>query len=193
MKTLIQNVRLFDGERVHPGVSVILDDDLIAEVNPNPALTVTGAHLVDGTGRTLLPGLIDAHTHAVPGSLTQVARFGVTTELDMFSVPSTLPLTRAEAERQGAADLRSSRVGATAPGGHPAQFMGEVLGASPPSRDPGTRRTSSASGSPKAPTTSKSSSRTAPAWGPHCRHWTRPPYGRWWRRRTRRDCSRSPT
>ena len=41
--------------------------------------------MIDGTGKTLLPGLIDSHTHVWPGSLESAIVFGVTTELDMFS------------------------------------------------------------------------------------------------------------
>ncbi len=44
------------------------------------------ALVIDGTGLTLLPGLIDAHTHTFGVSgLQQALIFGVTTELDMFT------------------------------------------------------------------------------------------------------------
>jgi len=38
---------------------------------------------VAGAGRTLLPGLIDAHAHSLGDTLRNALVFGVTTELDM--------------------------------------------------------------------------------------------------------------
>jgi predicted amidohydrolase YtcJ len=64
---------------------VLVQDGQVAAVGtdlaaPRDALVVTGDN------RTLLPGLIDSHTHAaVPGALEQAIVFGVTTELDMFA------------------------------------------------------------------------------------------------------------
>ncbi|MFI7444154.1 amidohydrolase family protein [Nonomuraea indica] len=127
--TVIRDVRIFDGEGIVPRGSVLVRDGLIACVGQ---VDVPGdAQVIEGEGRTLLPGLIDAHTHAFPGKLEQAVRFGVTTELDMFSVPSILRQVRAEAAKPYAADLRTSGTGATAPGGHPSQFMAEVFGAFP--------------------------------------------------------------
>jgi imidazolonepropionase-like amidohydrolase len=57
------NVRIFDGHSADlvPG-TVVIDGGTIASVGaaPPPA----GAEVVDGGGRTLMPGLIDAHIHA---------------------------------------------------------------------------------------------------------------------------------
>ncbi|MFD4197098.1 amidohydrolase family protein [Amycolatopsis thermoflava] len=126
MRTLIRGVRVFDGERTIARADVLIDGDRIAE--PGGPADV----LVDGTGRTLLPGLIDAHTHTFDGNLAQALRFGVTTELDMFCLPANLSRQRAlAAERDDVADIRSSGVLATAPGGHPSQLMtalGDTLG-----------------------------------------------------------------
>lgn len=79
---------------------------------------------IDGSGKTLLPGLVDAHTHTFDGSLTQALTFGVTTELDMFCLPGNLARQRQLAARNDdVADLRSAGMLATAPGGHPGQLM----------------------------------------------------------------------
>lgn len=119
MRTLIRAVRVFDGEKTVPTADVLIDGHLIAEPDDRP-VDVT----VDGTGRTLLPGLIDAHTHTFDGSLAEALTFGVTTELDMFCLPENLARQRAlAASRDDVADLRSAGVLATAPGGHPTQVV----------------------------------------------------------------------
>jgi len=56
------NVRVFDGERILPRSSVLVENGLIRAVGPDlrqPAKT----KVIEGGGKTLLPGLIDAHTH----------------------------------------------------------------------------------------------------------------------------------
>ena len=81
----IRNVRVFDGERTIARTDVIVAGGTIAAVGgPVPR----GAAEIDGTGHTLLPGLIDAHTHAFGDALERALQFGVTTELDMFTEPS---------------------------------------------------------------------------------------------------------
>ncbi|MBL1079021.1 amidohydrolase family protein [Nocardia sp. 2] len=78
----------------------------------------------------MLPGLIDAHTHVFDGSLVRALRFGVTTEIDMFCLPTLLAAQRAlAAERDDVADLRSAGTLATAPGGHPLQLFAAVAAA----------------------------------------------------------------
>ncbi|TDC75050.1 amidohydrolase family protein [Streptomyces hainanensis] len=120
MRTLIRDVRVFDGERAVRGrADVLVDGETIAAPDGRPVDVV-----VEGAGRTLLPGLIDAHTHVFDGDLARALRFGVTTELDMFCLPPNLARQRRlAAERDDLADIRSSGVLATPPGGHPSQLM----------------------------------------------------------------------
>jgi len=121
MRTLIRGVRVFDGERVAPSADVLVEGEVIG--------THDGGSVdeeVDGAGRTLLPGLIDAHTHVFDGSLAKALEFGVTTELDMFCLPGNLARQRALAATDEVADLRSAGVLATAPGGHPTQIMANL-------------------------------------------------------------------
>jgi adenine deaminase len=57
--TLIQNVRVFDGQETFNARSVLIDHGKIIDVDfhgPTPS----GARTVDGRGKTLLPGLIDS-------------------------------------------------------------------------------------------------------------------------------------
>ena len=118
MATTIVNARVFDGENMRPWTSVRFEGGIITHCTEQPAVML-GDEVVDADGGTLLPGLIDAHIHLVPGALEQSLTFGVTTVLEMFSKPETVAAAKDRATRSGAADVRSSGIGATAPGGHP--------------------------------------------------------------------------
>jgi imidazolonepropionase-like amidohydrolase len=121
----IHHVRVFDGATVLPSATVEVDDGVIVRVNADGRAT-PALEQIDGAGMTLLPGLIDAHTHIHESDdLRQALAFGVTTELDMFSLPSILtPLKKFAAGKDGAtlADFRSAGILATAPGGHGTQY-----------------------------------------------------------------------
>lgn len=125
----IRDARVFDGERVHPAVTVLVRDGRIAAVGPAVEVPA-GADVVDGTGHTLLPGFIDAHTHTLaPEVLKTALAFGVTTQLDMFTAPETVTRLRAEQEAGeafGRAHLFSSGILATAPGGHGTEYGIEI-------------------------------------------------------------------
>jgi len=83
--TAITNVRVFDGEKVIPSATVVVEGDLVTAVGPG-AVVPPGAEVVDGTGKTLLPGLIDSHVHIWnEDSLRQTTVFGVTVLVDMFT------------------------------------------------------------------------------------------------------------
>ena len=62
--TLVRNARLLDPEAgtLVDGQEVLVVGDRIADVRPEGA-SAPGAAVIDGAGRTLLPGLIDAHVH----------------------------------------------------------------------------------------------------------------------------------
>lgn len=122
---VIRDVRLFDGEAVVARTSVAVQDDTIVAVGPDLVVEAS-ATVVDGDGRTLLPGLVDAHTHVQSlEQLRQALVFGVTTELDMFTLPAVLgPLRKLQGGAGGrvVADLRSAGILATAPGGHGTEY-----------------------------------------------------------------------
>jgi imidazolonepropionase-like amidohydrolase len=61
---LLENARLLDVEAgaIREGASVLVDGERIAEVSDR-AITSRDAQRVDLAGRTLMPGLIDAHVH----------------------------------------------------------------------------------------------------------------------------------
>src|SRR5262249_49172049 len=121
---VINNVRIFDGSSVIPTGAVIIEGARIKSVGKKVA-PPEGAEIIDGTGQTLLPGLIDSHTHAYGAALKQAVMFGVTTELDMFSDYRTAAQMRkeqAEGKAPDRADLFSAGRLVTAPGGHGTEY-----------------------------------------------------------------------
>jgi imidazolonepropionase-like amidohydrolase len=120
----ITNVRIFDGTRVIPRGTVVFQGREIKAVGANAAVP-QGAQVIDGAGQTVLPGLIDSHTHAFGEALGRALVFGVTTELDMFTDPGLARQMREEQAKTGApdrADLFSAGVLATVPGGHGTEY-----------------------------------------------------------------------
>jgi imidazolonepropionase-like amidohydrolase len=117
--TTIVNARVFDGTTSQAWTSVRFSNGLITRCSVASAAE-EGDEVIDAGGGTVFPGLIDAHVHLVPGALAQSLTFGVTTVLDMFSKPDLVARAKEQAgARPDVADVRSSGVGATAPGGHP--------------------------------------------------------------------------
>ena len=121
---IIRNVRVFDGKRVLSSSNVLVIDGRIRAVGakfdaPKDFPTV------DGSGKTVLPGLIDAHTHSWGDAARDALRFGVTTELDMMGDVNRLPALktrRASLAKTDEADLWSAGAAVTAPGGHGTQY-----------------------------------------------------------------------
>jgi imidazolonepropionase-like amidohydrolase len=74
--TLFLNVRIFDGKNstLSPPSSVLVTGNTIQLVSPSPidANTIKNATVINGGGRVLLPGLIDAHWHAFMASVPQM-------------------------------------------------------------------------------------------------------------------------
>ena len=122
--TIFHQVRIFDGERVLLDDTVLVEEGTITAVGSHLAIPPE-ATLVDGTGLTLLPGLIDAHTHTFGPALQQALIFGVTTELDMFTdwrLAQSMKEQQAAGEGEDLPDLRSAGTMITAPSGHGTQF-----------------------------------------------------------------------
>ena len=62
---LFTNVHVFDGvneDRIE-NANVLVEGNLIVEVSTEP-LMAANARIIDGDGRTLMPGLIDMHWHS---------------------------------------------------------------------------------------------------------------------------------
>ena len=65
-RIVFTNVNVFDGENeaLVKDVNVVVTGNLISEIRKEDVST-TGATVIDGGGRTLMPGLIDAHWHTM--------------------------------------------------------------------------------------------------------------------------------
>jgi imidazolonepropionase-like amidohydrolase len=139
---VLRNVRVFDapGATLLEGLrDVVVRDGRIAAIGP-PGLAGAGLPEVDGRGGTLLPGLVDVHTHTgsspnppwqvslLPDIGENLAAFlyaGVTTALDLGNLS---PAVFRERERLATGSRLGPRLYAagpifTAPGGHPAEVL----------------------------------------------------------------------
>jgi imidazolonepropionase-like amidohydrolase len=107
---LVREVRVFDGERVREDTQVAVEGGMIRAVGRD--LTMW-RHLpvIDGTGATLMPGLIDAHSHVREADeLRQALRFGVTTAFDLGAAVEPMALFALRAAANTATDMSDLRV-----------------------------------------------------------------------------------
>jgi imidazolonepropionase-like amidohydrolase len=77
---LFENVRVFDGRSavLSGPVNVLVRGNIIEKISPDPIPTDRSAmtRIIRGEGRTLMPGLIDAHTHIMFATVPQLAVLG---------------------------------------------------------------------------------------------------------------------
>lgn len=61
------NVRIFDGisEHLRDGLQVVIEGSKIKAIEPLDSARPENAEIIDGQGGVLMPGLIDAHWHAI--------------------------------------------------------------------------------------------------------------------------------
>ena len=122
---VFQDVRVFDGIKIVPIATVVVQDGIVMSIDQETD-PPEGAMLIDGRGKTLLPGLIDGHVHIIqPESLSQALVFGVTTELDMFmshELATAIRAGNAYGTTEEMADFRTAGIAATSPGGHCTEY-----------------------------------------------------------------------
>jgi imidazolonepropionase-like amidohydrolase len=88
-QTLFTNVQIFDGvneERM--AGNVLVEGNLIKQIS-DEAISTEGATVIDGGGRTLMPGLIENHAHLMLMGPTLPAMEGMTTWED-FAIHGTM-------------------------------------------------------------------------------------------------------
>ena len=125
----IEGVRVFNGETLVPKASVVIGCSRILQIEngEKPRMLPHDSRVIDGRGKTLLPGLIDTHTHT--WSLPMLERpldFGVTTVIDMGSTnrqfAGSVRAEREEGPAYNRSDLFSAVLWVTAPGSHGTQW-----------------------------------------------------------------------
>ena len=123
---IIANVSVFDARTLghRRGQSVLVRGDRIAAIGPAASFAAPeGARVIDGTGKYLIPGLVDVHMH-----MTEMLRFAELAGEEVLPTYLQYGITTVRStgdlpERQQA--LR--RVADAAPGGYPRLFTGGPL------------------------------------------------------------------
>lgn len=121
----ITDTRVFDGDKTIDHADVVVKDGRIVSVGAHAAIPA-GVTVIDGRGKTVIPGLIDSHVHVFPFAQADAVRFGVTTELDMFAFTPDFKSWDAQREslaQTNQADTWSAGIGVTVPDGHPTELM----------------------------------------------------------------------
>jgi len=87
---LFTNVNVFDGvnEALIKNANVVVTDNLITAISTEP-LAVAGGRVIDGGGRTLMPGMIDVHWHTYFANLT-VGQLLNTTDMGDIAIAGLL-------------------------------------------------------------------------------------------------------
>ncbi len=117
---VINGVRLFDGEKVQEKTSVLVENGVITKV----ASKIKGKHaVIDGTGKTLMPAMTNAHVHAWSIlSFKEAAKAGVLNLLDMHGVEMMQNMMKQYNDSTHYANYFVAGAAATAPEGHGTQF-----------------------------------------------------------------------
>lgn len=120
----IENVRIFQNGQFLEGMDVLVHGELINQIGKK---INSDCQTIDGNGKTLLPGLVNAHVHAwIPYHLKNAVNFGVYTLQDMHSMNETTASLKAFADQHGYAKLYGAGYAATVQNGHGTQFGYEV-------------------------------------------------------------------
>ena len=119
---VIQNVGLFDGHQDKGTVNIAINHDSIAAITTEQ---VIGDSLINGSGKYVIPGLVNAHVHASTIEQLQAGYpLGILTLLNMHTGLEEREVEWKAISRDsvGFSTLYGSGHAATVPGGHPSQF-----------------------------------------------------------------------
>ncbi|KAI0975440.1 putative hydrolase [Xylaria arbuscula] len=122
-KIAINNVRVFDGHRLLPATTVVIEGDTIRSIGIDSDVNVH----IDGNGGVLLPGFIDGHAH--PSNITHLqdlSRYGVTTAMLMSCFAPQL--CRSLKNHTGLVDIVAGSLIAAAPGSVHGKIVAAVDG-----------------------------------------------------------------
>jgi imidazolonepropionase-like amidohydrolase len=114
MVLVVRDVTVIDGlvDAARPRMDVVVEGERIVDVRPHAAEWVVppGTEVVEGAGRTLLPGLIDAHAHytfdPTEGSLQTIARRSDARILEAATRHAAVALRAGVTSARGAGSIR---------------------------------------------------------------------------------------
>lgn len=141
----IKNVRIFDGVSTLTDNTILVENGVISELGQfNVMEFPPETEIIDGTGHTVMPGLIDCHTHIHDPvyqkdpelELRKAIVFGVTTELDMMTDPAVaarIKKLKADGRGRDMADIFTSGFVLTSSGRHGTDYVIK----NPPAPGPG--------------------------------------------------------
>ncbi len=119
---IIKNVKVFDGNNIITKTDVKIEGRFITEIGQGLHEDET-LDVIDGAGKTLIPGLSNAHVHAwAPASLNQAVKAGVVNVMDMHGLENFQHSMRMLKDSTNYARYYVAGFAATAPGGHGTQF-----------------------------------------------------------------------
>ncbi|KAG7404475.1 hypothetical protein Forpe1208_v016001 [Fusarium oxysporum f. sp. rapae] len=133
---IVEDIKIFDGHKFIANGFVVVRDGIIADVVSGKPDKFIEQHIlrISRPQHTLIPGLIDAHIHALAGntdSVEQSLRFGVTTVCDMHNeVKDIMRLKQLVGEPQNKtkySDYKYAGIGAIIEGGWPIPVMKKEL------------------------------------------------------------------
>ncbi len=123
---VIRNVGLFDGENDRGVVNIALRKEHVTAITADP---LEGKTVIDGTGKYLIPGMVNAHVHASePGHLKEGYPLGILANLNMHTglEQREVEWKKIARDSAGYAFLYGAGHACTVPGGHPTQFSPDM-------------------------------------------------------------------
>lgn len=115
---VIENIKLFDGNNVYEHANVYVNEGLIVQIDTSrTSIEGNYKYHIDGNNKTLIPGLINAHTH--PQSridLNESAKGGILTVMDLLRIEEdSISVFKALGETSNYAHYFTAGIGADMP------------------------------------------------------------------------------
>jgi predicted amidohydrolase YtcJ len=71
--TVLRPARVFDGNAMHEGWAVRVRGERIDAVGTDASVATAGARVIDLPGATLMPGLVEGHSHVLLHAYTETS------------------------------------------------------------------------------------------------------------------------